>query len=93
MSVEPPIYPQDYLIYRGELCCRLKKLQEGCTVMQVRVDKETCTGCGLCVDSCPEVFVMEDDTAGVKNKNVTADLEPEVKEAVENCPVEAIILE
>ena len=61
--------------------------------MQVKVDKETCSGCGLCVDSCPEVFEMENDTAGVKNKNVTVDLESEVKEAAENCPVEAIILE
>ena len=31
--------------------------------MKAVVDKETCTGCGLCEQTCPEVFKMEDDKA------------------------------
>jgi Pyruvate/2-oxoacid:ferredoxin oxidoreductase delta subunit len=27
------------------------------------VDQDTCTGCGACVDLCPEVFELKDDKA------------------------------
>lgn len=29
--------------------------------MKAVVDKDLCTGCGLCEDTCPEVFEMKDD--------------------------------
>ncbi|MFN3966449.1 MAG: ferredoxin [Endomicrobiia bacterium] len=58
--------------------------------MKVTVDREVCTGCGLCVDSCPEVFELKDDLAIAKMETVPASLENAVKEAAENCPVEAI---
>ena len=58
--------------------------------MKVTVDKDLCTGCGLCVDSCPEVFELKDDFAQAKIENVPSNLESQVKEAAENCPVEAI---
>ena len=59
--------------------------------MKVSVDKDLCTGCGLCVDSCPEVFEMQGDTAGAKTPNVTDKaLMEKAKEAASNCPVEAI---
>jgi ferredoxin len=31
------------------------------------VDADLCTGCELCVETCPDVFVMEDDAAVVSN--------------------------
>ena len=34
--------------------------------MRVTVDEETCIGCGLCAETCPEVFEMNDDKARVK---------------------------
>ncbi|MDI6640722.1 MAG: ferredoxin [Elusimicrobiota bacterium] len=61
--------------------------------MKVSVDKETCTGCGLCSDSCPEVFELKEDIAVAKVESVPAELESKVKEAAENCPVEAIKIE
>lgn len=58
--------------------------------MRAMVDSELCTGCGLCVDTCPEVFEMEDNTAEVKVNPVPEDAAECCREAGENCPVEAI---
>jgi ferredoxin len=61
--------------------------------MRVVVDEETCIGCGLCAETCPEVFEMDDDKAKVKVDEVSEDVTEFCKEAVENCPVEAIQIE
>ncbi|MBN2534771.1 MAG: ferredoxin [Spirochaetales bacterium] len=61
--------------------------------MTVRIDGEACTGCGLCTDSVPDVFKMGDDIAEVIKSDVPANLEDDVREAIDNCPVEAIIAE
>jgi ferredoxin len=61
--------------------------------MRVVVDDETCIGCGLCAETCPEVFEMEDDKAKVKVDEVPGEATESCKEAVENCPVEAIQIE
>ena len=61
--------------------------------MKAVVDKDLCTGCGLCEDTCPEVFEMKDDIATVKVSKVADDLIESCKEAVDGCPVEAITCE
>ena len=58
--------------------------------MKVSVDKETCIGCGLCVDTAPEVFEMDGDVAVAKAEEVPAGAEESCKEGADACPVEAI---
>jgi ferredoxin len=52
------------------------------------IDDDLCTGCELCVETCADVFQMEDDVAVVSN--ATGAGEDEIQEAIDNCPVEAI---
>ena len=61
--------------------------------MKVTVDKELCSGCELCVGSCPDIFEMDGDVARVKVDLVPEGAEDDVRQAVEDCPVEAIKLE
>ena len=61
--------------------------------MKVKVDADLCTGCELCIDTCPEVFEMKDDVSTAKVEDVPNDQEDDVREAAEDCPVEAIIVE
>jgi ferredoxin len=60
--------------------------------MIVRIE-DTCTACGLCVDTCPEVFEMGDEMAEVIVDEVPAEHEDDVQQAADECPVEAIIVE
>jgi ferredoxin len=58
--------------------------------MKVIVDKDLCSGCGLCAETCPDVFEMADDIAKVKVTLIPASAESCCKEAAEGCPSEAI---
>ena len=62
------------------------------TAMKVRVE-DTCTACGLCVDTCPEVFELGDEYAEVLVQEVPAEHEEDVQQAADECPVEAIVVE
>lgn len=60
--------------------------------MQVRIE-DSCTACGLCIDTCPDVFVMGDELAEVTVGEVPAELEESVQQAADECPVEAIVVD
>lgn len=56
------------------------------------VNYDECTGCGTCVEICPEVFELRDDEKAyviAEDKCDTCDCQ----EAADTCPSEAITLE
>lgn len=59
---------------------------------KVSVDEALCTGCGVCVSSCPDVFQLkeEDNIAVVKAENCES---CDLSQVVSECPVEAIKVE
>ena len=76
--------------------------------LSVWIDQDLCTGDGLCVDHCPEVFVLlEDGIAYVREGDsvrndpgmseglagVPAGHERDVVHAAEDCPGECIFIE
>ena len=60
--------------------------------MKVKIE-DTCTACGLCVDTCPDVFEMGSDIAQVTVDEVPSEFEETAQQAVDECPAEAIIVE
>ncbi|HVL00794.1 MAG TPA: ferredoxin [Dongiaceae bacterium] len=61
--------------------------------MKVRVDSELCAGFGVCLGLAPEVFELHDDGyAIVLVSEVPPELEDAVREAVSQCPANAISL-
>ncbi len=61
--------------------------------MKVSIDKELCTGCGLCVDSCPDIFELDGDIAKPKVEIVPEAAEECIQQAAEDCPASAIKVE
>lgn len=59
--------------------------------MKVKVEQEKCIGCGACPSLVPEVFDFNDDGLAHTIVDIVPEgLEAQTKEALENCPVEAI---
>ena len=74
--------------------------------MRVWIDQDCCTGAGLCVDHCPELFIVLEDGIGYVHDGaqiVSDPARPSVTvprryeraaiDAVERCPGECIYLE
>lgn len=62
--------------------------------MKATLDRSGCISCGLCPQTCPEVFRMGDDgVAEVWNEDVPPEVESQAVEAQENCPVSVIKVE
>jgi len=54
----------------------------------VKIDKNRCVGCGICVNICPQGFEMVNRKAKIKNENASC-----IIETANSCPQGAIILE
>lgn len=61
--------------------------------MKAIVDQDTCIGCALCPQICPEVFKMEGDKAVAYTDPVPSAVEAKARQAADECPVNAIAIE
>jgi ferredoxin len=62
--------------------------------MKATVDQDLCLGCGVCAVACPEVFEMDNnDKAQVKVCPIPSEAEAGCRDASDQCPVSAIIIE
>ena len=59
--------------------------------MKIKVYKQNCLGCGVCISLCPEVFELKDGKSKVKEKVDFKKHKDSIKEVIDSCPVEAII--
>ncbi len=53
--------------------------------MAAKVDKEQCTGCGICVNACPQEAISLNDIAKIDPEKCT-----DCGTGVEECPNDAI---
>lgn len=61
--------------------------------MKVTIDRDKCSGCGLCESTAPDVFKLgKDGVATVLVDVVPANLEKDVQMAADDCPESAIII-
>jgi len=62
--------------------------------MKALIERNGCIGCGLCSETCPAVFRMDDEgLAEVYTNPVPADEEISAAEAADSCPVSVISIE
>lgn len=62
--------------------------------MQVKIDRGGCISCGLCENTCPEVFRLGDDgPAEVHHQPDSVEQEIGAQEAAQACPVSVIACE
>jgi len=63
-------------------------------IMKATIDRSGCIGCGLCTETCPEVFRIGDDgLAEVYTDPIPEGAESAAQEAADNCPVSVITVE
>lgn len=59
--------------------------------MKAYLDRDGCISCGLCCETCPEVFRMaEDGVAEAYNAEVPDEVKNAAVEAQEGCPTSVI---
>ncbi|MBQ6706838.1 MAG: ferredoxin [Clostridia bacterium] len=58
--------------------------------MEVKINREGCISCGLCIETCPEVFQFADDGLAEVIAPPAPSNEEAVREAAGGCPVNVI---
>lgn len=56
----------------------------------LKIDKNKCIGCGLCAGAYPETFAMNQEG---KAEVINPEVNENNRQAIDDCPVEAISIE
>lgn len=64
--------------------------------MKVKVNEDSCIGCGACEAICPEVFELNDEGISTckeekLKENLEEEIKEQIKEAMNTCPTGAIV--
>ena len=62
-------------------------------MVRAKVDPDLCILCGLCAETCPDIFELGEKSSQVKTDPVPPEQEACAQTAADNCPVEAIAIE
>ncbi len=57
---------------------------------RVTIDEDDCIGCGTCVEICPDVFQINDETDVAEVIATGNGPEEQIEEAIASCPVDCI---
>jgi ferredoxin len=58
---------------------------------KLTVDENTCVGCGLCVNNCPDCFEMGDNGIAIVKSSECSSCD--LQEVASQCPVNSILVE
>ena len=61
--------------------------------MKATIDRSGCISCGLCAETCSDVFRMAEDGLAEVYSEITSGNESTAKAAAEGCPVDVISVE
>ena len=62
--------------------------------MKIKVNQDSCIGCGACVATAEELFEFNEDGLSVaKVEEVPEDKKENAQEAIDSCPTGAIVAE
>ncbi|MBQ6477520.1 MAG: ferredoxin [Bacilli bacterium] len=62
--------------------------------MKVKINEDSCIGCGACQSICENVFEINDEgLSSVKVEEVSEDDVQSVRDAADSCPTSAIEIE
>lgn len=59
---------------------------------ELKVDRDNCIGCENCVSTAPDYFKLDDESKSKVVKGYDEADKDVIKEAIDNCPVDAISL-
>lgn len=57
------------------------------------IDREGCIGCGLCADTCPEVFLIDAEGKALAFADIIPEYEKSAEDAADGCPAGVITIE
>ncbi len=89
LCADIPFFAQDIFFEKMVTMLTEDTAKEVC-VVEVKIDRDGCISCGLCIDTCPSVFRFADDGLAEVYDAPADSEESLVQQAADGCPVNVI---